>query len=68
LVEQAAAESDPAKRKELYFKAEKILCVDEAGIIPIYYYTTVNITKPYVTRTYQAVGGQHIDLWTVNRP
>jgi oligopeptide transport system substrate-binding protein len=68
LTEQAAAESDPAKRKELYFKAEKILCVDEAGIIPIYYYTTVNITKPYVTRTYQAVGGQHIDLWTVNRP
>jgi oligopeptide transport system substrate-binding protein len=68
LVEQAAAASDPAKRKELYFKAEQILCVDEAGIIPLYYYTTVVLTKGYVTRTYAPLGGQHINFWTVNRP
>jgi oligopeptide transport system substrate-binding protein len=68
LTEQAAIESDPAKRKELYFKAEQILCVDEAGIIPIYYYTTVSCCKPYLTRTYQKLGGQHVDKWTLNRP
>lgn len=67
LTEQAAAESDPAKRKALYFKAEQILCVDEAGIIPLYYYTTVNLTKSYVTRTYGSLGG-HIDHWRVDRP
>jgi len=49
--EEAAATSDPAKRKELYAKAEKILCVDEAAIIPIYYYTRVVCNKPYVERT-----------------
>jgi len=68
LVEQAAYESDPAKRKELYYKAEKILCVDEAGIIPLYYYTRNTLTKSYVSRTYAPLGGQHIDKWKVNRP
>ncbi len=65
IVEQAAAEPDPAKRKELYAKAEQILCVDQAAIIPVYYYTRVNVTKPYVERTFAALGGEHIDEWKV---
>jgi oligopeptide transport system substrate-binding protein len=68
LTEQAAFESDPAKRKELYYKAEKILCVDEAAIIPIYYYTRVNLTKSYVTRTYAPLGGEQINKWKISRP
>jgi len=63
--EEAAATSDPAKRKELYAKAEKILCVDEAAIIPIYYYTRVVCNKPYVERTYAALGNEHYDKWRV---
>lgn len=65
LTEEAAATADPAKRKELYFKAEKILTIDEAAIIPIYYYTRVVCTKPYVERTYAPLGGEHIDKWKV---
>ncbi|MGQ9682959.1 MAG: peptide ABC transporter substrate-binding protein [Anaerolineae bacterium] len=65
IVEQAAAESDPAKRKELYFRAEQILCVDEAGIIPIYYYVRNTCTKPWVERTYNPIGVEHIDKWKV---
>ena len=65
IVEQAAAESDPAKRKELYFKAEQILCVDEAGIIPIYYYVRNTCTKPWVERTYNPIGVEHVDKWKV---
>ena len=65
LCDQAALEADPEKRKELYFKAEKILCVDEAVIIPIYYYTRVVLNKPYIERTYQLVGGEHFDKWKV---
>jgi oligopeptide transport system substrate-binding protein len=68
LTEQAAFETDPEKRKELYRRAEKVLCVDEAGIIPIYYYTRVVLTKPYVERTYAPLGGEHVYRWTVNRP
>ena len=65
VTEQAALESEPEKRKELYFEAEKILCVDEAVIAPIYYYTRVECNKPYVERTYQLVGGQHWEKWKI---
>jgi len=68
LTEQAAFESDPAKRKDLYFKAEQILCVDEAAIIPLYYYTRVVLTRGYITRTYAPLGGEHIDKWKIDRP
>ena len=65
LTEDGALESDPEKRKELYFEAETILCVDEAVIAPIYYYTFVVCNKPYVERTYQLVGGQHWEKWKI---
>jgi oligopeptide transport system substrate-binding protein len=65
LVEQAAAEPDPAKRTELYAKAEKILCVDEAAIIPVYYYVRNTCTKPYVERTYSPLAVEHIEKWKV---
>ncbi|HHX43581.1 MAG TPA: peptide ABC transporter substrate-binding protein [Chloroflexi bacterium] len=64
-VEDAAASSDPDERQALYFEAEKILTVDEAIIIPIYYYTSVVCTKPYVERSYAPLGGEHIDKWKV---
>ena len=35
LTEEAASEPDPAKRKQLYFEAEKILTVDQAIIITL---------------------------------
>ncbi|MEN6478385.1 MAG: peptide ABC transporter substrate-binding protein [Anaerolineales bacterium] len=65
LVEDAAASSDPEERKQLYFEAEKILTADEAVIAPIYYYTRVVMTKPYVKRTYAPLGGEHIDKWSI---
>ena len=64
-VEKAALASDPAERAKLYFKAEKILCVDQAIIAPIYYYTRVVCTKPYVERTYAPFGGEAWDKWTI---
>jgi oligopeptide transport system substrate-binding protein len=67
VTEQAAGLVDPAERKRLYFEAEKILTVDEAIIAPIYYYTRVVCTKPYVNRTYASLGGEHIDKWTIER-
>ena len=63
--EDAAAESDPAKRKELYFRAETILCEEYCTIIPIYFYTRVVCTKPYVERVYMPLGGQGWHLWKV---
>lgn len=66
-VEGAAASADPDEREELYFEAERILNVDEAVVLPVYYYSRVVMTKPFVTRTFAALGGEHIDKWTVNR-
>ncbi len=59
IVAQAAIETDPAKRVDLYSQAEEILVYEDAAIAPIYWYTRVTVTKPYVTRTF-SVGGHEI--------
>ena len=37
LVEEARSITDPARRQELYIQAERLLCEEEAGLIPIYH-------------------------------
>ena len=64
---EAARESDPAKRLELYKRSEQILCEEEAAIAPIYFYTFVRITKPYLTRTYAPMGGEHFRDWKITK-
>jgi oligopeptide transport system substrate-binding protein len=66
ITKQAGMEQDPEVRKELYKQAEYLLADEEAAYAPIYYYTTVVVNKPWVTRTYQALGGQHWDKWTID--
>ncbi len=65
VTEEAAAESDPAMRKDLYFEAEEILCVDEAIILPMVHFVTIWITKPYLERVYPVLGMLHIEKWEV---
>jgi oligopeptide transport system substrate-binding protein len=67
LTKAAQVETDPEARKALYKEAEKILNEDEARIIPIYYYTTVQLTKPWVTyRTYSEMAGTSWFTWKVD--
>jgi oligopeptide transport system substrate-binding protein len=66
ITKQAGQEQDPAKRAELYKQAEQILTDEEAAYAPIYYYSGINVNKPWVTRTYQKLGGQHWDKWTID--
>jgi len=65
LIEQAARESDPAVRFDLYGQAETLMCDTDAAIAPIYFYTIVNLTKPYVVRTFAAIGGEHWQDWDI---
>jgi oligopeptide transport system substrate-binding protein len=51
LIEKAKEELDPKKRMALFREAETIL-LDEQPIVPIYYYTSVNIVKPRVKGWY----------------
>jgi oligopeptide transport system substrate-binding protein len=63
LTERAAASADPQERRALYREAEQVLVVDEAIMIPVYYYTRVVLTKPHVQRTYSILGGEKIHKW-----
>jgi oligopeptide transport system substrate-binding protein len=68
LITQAAKESDPATRVDLYAQAEEILVKTDAAMIPIYWYTRVSTTKPYVTRTFSVAPGQeHIEKWDITK-
>jgi oligopeptide transport system substrate-binding protein len=65
LVKQAAVEMDPAKRVELYAQAEQIFVYDDAAIIPIYWYTNVQVTQPWIKRTYSSGGHERYEKWEV---
>jgi len=67
LVKLAASEKDLAKRTDLYAQAEKILVWDDAVMIPIYWYTNLHTTKPYVTRTFSNTGAEHFEKWDINK-
>lgn len=66
LVQEAAFETDPQKRQELYTQAEQILIEDEAAIAPIYYYTSIRMFKPWVTPVLSPVTGAPIEQWRID--
>ena len=59
LVKDAAVETDPKKRLDLYKQAEQIIVVDDPVMIPLYWYTRVTVTQPWIKRTF-SVGGHEI--------
>jgi len=63
----AGKEPDQAKRAEMYKRAEHLLVYEIAAIAPIYYYTTVNVTKPYLQRHFPALGGIDIENWRITK-
>jgi oligopeptide transport system substrate-binding protein len=65
LLKQAAVEPDVKKRVEMYAEAEQTLCYEDAAIIPIYWYTGVNTTKPYVKRTWGVGGQEAYEKWEI---
>lgn len=66
LVEGAARETDPKKRTDAYAKAEQIIAYTDAAVAPIYFYTNVWVSKPYVHRTYGAFGWELFEKWTLD--
>ena len=62
--ESAARETDPEKRKEMYLRAETILCDELVTMIPLYFVIRDVCTKFYVERVYMPDGyGQGWHLW-----
>jgi oligopeptide transport system substrate-binding protein len=64
---QAQQSQDPAERAALYEQAEHILAVDEAAYAPIYHYTTVAVTKPWLDRNYPSVGPNDFFNWIIDQ-
>jgi oligopeptide transport system substrate-binding protein len=67
LVDEARLETDQARRLELYAQAEQQFIVEDAGIAPIYWYTTNQLVKPYVEATVAVTGNQAYYNWDVSR-
>ncbi|MFZ5819406.1 MAG: peptide ABC transporter substrate-binding protein, partial [Chloroflexota bacterium] len=65
LVKAAALETDLAKRLEMYAEAEQILVYEDAAMAPIYWYTRVTVTKPYITRTFGVGGHEKFEKWDI---
>jgi len=65
LIKKAAVETDPKKRLEMYAQAEQIAMVDDAIMIPIYWYTNVSVTQPWIKRTFSLGGHQLFFNWEV---
>ena len=65
LLHQAAVEQDPVKRVDMYAQAEETLVYTDAVIIPIYWYTRVTATKPYVERTFSSAGQEALEKWDI---
>ncbi|MGC8874118.1 MAG: peptide ABC transporter substrate-binding protein [Chloroflexia bacterium] len=63
LVDKARVETDPAVRLQLYTEAEKILCVEDAGTMVLYYPVTAELTKPTLKRTYSVNGTEFYWDW-----
>ena len=67
LTVQGAIETDPAARAEIYKRAEEILAAEEVAFAPIYHYTFVNVTKPWLDRNFPNLGGEWpFFQWTID--
>ncbi|MBZ0300231.1 MAG: peptide ABC transporter substrate-binding protein [Anaerolineae bacterium] len=67
LVDEARLATDTEERRALYAQAEEILSVDQVGMIPIYWYTAVQMTKPYIERTYSVVNREAYENWNITQ-
>lgn len=66
LVEEAALESDPARREALYREAEHIFIDQDMPVAPIYHYTYVRLYKPWVEPVINPLGGDPIAEWRLD--
>ncbi len=62
----AAAASDPAEREALYLQAETLFHEEMVAIAPIYHYTFVRMTQPWLTRNHPPLGGPDFYNWSID--
>ncbi len=65
LWKQAALETDPVKRQQLYADAETILVSDQAVIAPLYWYRSPRLIRPNVKYTVSVTGYDFYEKWDI---
>jgi len=68
LMKTAAVDQDPARRLEMYAEAEDILVDKDAVVLPLYWYTNLDLTRPYVTRTFSSNSSEAYEKWDMTSP
>jgi oligopeptide transport system substrate-binding protein len=66
LTEAAGKAQDPAERAKMYAEAEDMLAGELAAYAPIYHYTKLRVTKPWLTRNYPPLGGEDWYNWKID--
>jgi len=66
LIDEAAVESDPARRNQLYQDAERLLVQEQAGTVPIYWYAENLLTKPNLNRVIAPSFNREFWKWSIN--
>lgn len=64
-VTEAAQTASEEEALGLYKRAEQLLVDEIAAITPIYYYTTMNVTKPWLQRSYDPIQ-MSLFQWTLD--
>ena len=68
LMDMSKGNSNPDIRKQLYRRAEEILCEEECVVIPLYYMIAHYLVNPRVKGWYHmAMGGQHLRNWYLEK-
>jgi len=67
LVEEAAVETDPEKRKALYRRAEEIIVEEDCVLIPLYYSAYNILAKPYLSRTFSPDTLYLLEDWKIEK-
>jgi oligopeptide transport system substrate-binding protein len=66
LVLKARVMTDVDARRELYARAEEILVLEDAAIIPFYWYVKIQMTAPNVERTIALDQAESFYEWDIN--
>lgn len=67
LLDEAGVTTDIDARRELYAQAEYMLVNESAAIAPIYFYTSQQLTKPNVERSYAVNRIERLDKWDITQ-
>lgn len=67
LITEAAVETDPEARQNLYAEAENILVYEEAVVAPLYWYSTPVLVQPYVIDLPSITGYDHWEKWDIQK-